>query len=160
MKSGSQSNSYTDFKTSKRNASFDMLFQDKAPPPLPPAPTPSLLHFPPAAKESGVRSLGLNNVQTYVNLCNVRVVERSTPQRRNIVRIFHPIFVVCLVKMAEDGKVSKVLKYILFTFNLLYWVSCEILLQMCCIRHQRDFASTSVEVKLNYSFNHCLSGLL
>lgn len=61
------------------------------------------------------------------------------PQRRNIVRIFHPIFVVFLVKMAEDGKVSKVLKYILFTFNLLYWVSCEILLQMCCIRRQRDF---------------------
>lgn len=132
----------------------------RLPLPSPPPPPPSLLHFPPAAKESGVRSLGLNNVQTYVNLCNVRVVERSTPQRRNIVRIFHPIFVVCLVKMAEDGKVSKVLKYILFTFNLLYWVSCEILLQMCCIRHQRDFPSTSVEVKLNYSFNHCLSGLL
>lgn len=134
-----------------------MLFQDKAPPPLP-YPPPRPHPFPPplpagCGKESGVRSLGLNNVQTYVNLCNVRVVERSTPQRRNIVRIFHPIFVVFLVKMAEDGKVSKVLKYILFTFNLLYWVSCEILLQMCCIRHQRDFPSTSVEVKLNYSFN-------
>ena len=72
---------------------------------------------------NATRSLGLNNVKAYANLCNVRVVERSTPRRRNIVRIFQPIFVVFLVKMAEDGKVSKVLKYILFAFNLLYWVS-------------------------------------
>lgn len=41
----------------------------------------------------------------------------------------HEYSIHCLfslfVKMAEEGKVSKVLKYILFVFNLLYWVSIE-----------------------------------
>ena len=94
------------------------------------------------------RSLGPNNVKAYANLCNVRVVERSTPQR-NIVRIFHPISVDFFVKMAEDGKVSKVLKYVLFVFNLLYWVSSKILLQMCYIRHQRDFAAVSKKAQIS-----------
>ena len=93
----------------EKNLSVGSVFQGNDPPPY--------------RRLNATRSLGLKNVKAYANLCNVRVVERSTPRRRNIVRIFQPIFVVFLVKMAEDGKVSKVLKYILFAFNLLYWVS-------------------------------------
>ena len=70
---------------------------------------------------------------------NVRVVARSTPQR-TLFRYSIQYLLSFLVKMAEDGKVSKVLKYILFVFNLLYWVSRKILLQVCCVRHQRDFS--------------------
>lgn len=63
----------------------------------------------------------------YAHFSVFRTKHHPTAKEGNLVvaEIFHPIFVVFCAKMAEEGKVSRVLKYTLFAFNLLYWVSGE-----------------------------------